>query len=154
MSVECTNTDDSDESIGTSLVFVQCASVEICGNVHVKWIHKEYCKAENGIEIESGNGNWKQKLKQTMHQSLVQCFLHRFMSSVFSLSSQQTPLHTAAKVGNEYTMRELVKLGANMNIKDNDGVSENVLVEIYWFEFEHLISKEALFVNKQRIKQV
>ena len=62
-----------------------------------------------------------------MHQSLVQCFLHRLMSSVFSLSSQQTPLHTAAKVGNEYTMRELVELGANMNIKDNDGVSETVL---------------------------
>ena len=154
VSVECTNTDDSDESIVTSLVFVQCASVEICGNMHVKWIHKEYWKAENGIEIETGNGNWKQKWKQTMHQSLVQCFLHRLMSSVFSLSSQQTPLHTAAKVGNEYTMREFVDLGANMNIKDNDGVSETVLLEIYWFEFEHPISKEALFVNKQRIKQV
>ena len=50
-----------------------------------------------------------------------------FFVTLCSLSSQQTPMHTAAKVGNEYTMRELVKLGANMNIKDNDGVSETVL---------------------------
>ena len=33
-------------------------------------------------------------------------------------------MHTAAKDGDEYTMVGLVKLGADINIKDNDGVSE------------------------------
>ena len=33
-------------------------------------------------------------------------------------------MHTAAKDGNEYTMKGLVKLGADLNVKDNDGVSE------------------------------
>ena len=33
-------------------------------------------------------------------------------------------MHTAAKHGNEFTMKGLVKLGADMNIKDKDGVSE------------------------------
>ena len=44
-------------------------------------------------------------------------------TTIFSLS-QQTPMHTAAKEGNEYTMKGLVKLGADINIKDNGGVSE------------------------------
>ena len=42
-------------------------------------------------------------------------------TTVFSLS-QQTPMHTAAKDGNEFTMKGLVKLGGDINIKDNDGV--------------------------------
>ena len=41
--------------------------------------------------------------------------------------SQQTPMHTAAKIGNEYTMDYLVKLEADMDIKDKDGVSETVV---------------------------
>ena len=32
-------------------------------------------------------------------------------------------MHTAAKDGNEFTMKEFHKLGADINIKDNDGVS-------------------------------
>ena len=36
--------------------------------------------------------------------------------------SQQTPLHTAAKDGNEFTMKGLVGLGADINIKDKDRV--------------------------------
>ena len=35
---------------------------------------------------------------------------------------QQTPMHTAAKDGNQFTMEGLVNLGAAINIKDNDGV--------------------------------
>ena len=35
-----------------------------------------YGKAGNRNETESGNGNWKQKWGQKMHQSLVQYFLH------------------------------------------------------------------------------
>ena len=33
-------------------------------------------------------------------------------------------MHTAAKEGNEYTIEGLVKLGADIKIKDNGGVSE------------------------------
>ena len=36
--------------------------------------------------------------------------------------SQQTPMHTAAKDGNEFTMKGLVGLGADINIRDKDGV--------------------------------
>ena len=31
-------------------------------------------------------------------------------------------MHTAAKEGNEHTMKGLVKLGADINIKDKNGV--------------------------------
>ena len=37
-------------------------------------------------------------------------------------------MHTAAKEGNEYTMDGLVKLGADLNIKDKDGVSETLII--------------------------
>ena len=33
-------------------------------------------------------------------------------------------MHTAAKKGYEYTLKTLEKLGADINIKDNDGVSD------------------------------
>ena len=39
-------------------------------------------------------------------------------------------MHTAAKDGNEYTMEGLVNLGANINIKDKDGVSEAILLVV------------------------
>ena len=32
-------------------------------------------------------------------------------------------MHTAAKVGHEYTLKSLVLKGADINIKDKDGVS-------------------------------
>ena len=43
---------------------------------------------------------------------------------MFFLLYQQTPMHTAAKKGHEYTVKGLVKQRADINIKDNDGVSE------------------------------
>ena len=43
-------------------------------------------------------------------------------------------MHTAAKDGNKFTMEVLVELGADINIKDNNGVNENILV-VDWFEF-------------------
>ena len=39
------------------------------------------------------------------------------------LSSQRAPLHAAASEGHEYTVKSLVDKGANINIKDKDGVS-------------------------------
>ena len=39
---------------------------------------------------------------------------------------QQTPLHVAASKGHDYTVECLVKKGANMNIKDKNGVSEQL----------------------------
>ena len=34
-------------------------------------------------------------------------------------------MHTAAIEGNEYTVKGLVEQGANINIKDKNGVSKN-----------------------------
>ena len=40
-----------------------------------------------------------------------------------TFSYQQTPLHVAASSGHDYTVECLVMKGANMNIKDKNGVS-------------------------------
>ena len=44
-------------------------------------------------------------------------------------------MHTAAKDGNECTMKDLVKLGADINIKDNDGVSKTLIISSDWFSY-------------------
>ena len=54
-------------------------------------------------------------------------------TTIVSLS-QQTPMHSAAKEGNDYTLKELVKLGADINIKDNHGVSEILTITAGRFE--------------------
>ena len=46
-------------------------------------------------------------------------------------------MHTAAKNGNQYTMKGLIDLGADINIKDKDGVSETIplvihIIEVIW----------------------
>ena len=43
-----------------------------------------------------------------------------------TFSYQQTPLHVAASKGRDYTVENLVKKGADMNIKDKNGVSEKL----------------------------
>ena len=43
-------------------------------------------------------------------------------------------MHTAAKDGNKFTMEGLVELGADIDIKDNNGVNENILV-VDWLSF-------------------
>ena len=40
-----------------------------------------------------------------------------------TFSYQQTPLHVAASKGRDYTVKCLVKKGADTNIKDRNGVS-------------------------------
>ena len=42
-----------------------------------------------------------------------------------TFSYQKTPLHVAASKGRDYTVECLVKKGADMNIKDKNGVSES-----------------------------
>ena len=37
-------------------------------------------------------------------------------------------MHTAAKDGNEFTVKGLCELGADINIKDNDGVRESLIM--------------------------
>ena len=54
------------------------------------------------------------------------------MSTIFLSLSQQTPMHTAAKVGNKFTMEGLFELGADINIKDNDGVN---IYYLCWIDF-------------------
>ena len=44
-------------------------------------------------------------------------------------SSQQTPLHVAVSKGRDYMVEYLVEKGADMNIKDKNGVS----VKLYLF---------------------
>ena len=46
---------------------------------------------------------------------------HTILDGFFDLS-QRTPLHMAARKGYKYTTECLVKAGAHINIKDNDGV--------------------------------
>ena len=43
---------------------------------------------------------------------------------------QQTPMHSAANEGNEYTIEGLVAQGADINIKDRNGVSLAVARQI------------------------
>ena len=47
-----------------------------------------------------------------------------------TFSYQQTPLHVAASKARDYTVEWLVKKGAKMDIKDNSGVRETVLLMI------------------------
>ena len=46
----------------------------------------------------------------------------------FCFLYQCTPLHVAASKGRDYTVKWLVKKRADMNIKDNNGVSETKLL--------------------------
>ena len=39
-------------------------------------------------------------------------------------------MHTAAKDGNKFTMEGLVELGADINIKDNNGVNKNIILVV------------------------
>ena len=45
-------------------------------------------------------------------------------------SYQQTPLHVAASHGHDYTVECLVKKGADINIKNETGVREAILLMI------------------------
>ena len=52
---------------------------------------------------------------------------------------QQTPLHTAVAKGHDYTVICLIKNGADISIKDKNGVSVTILLMIdihCWFELE------------------
>ena len=51
--------------------------------------------------------------------------------TLFSSPCQRTALHIAAGKGYEYTLLCLVKQGADINIKDNDGVSTHVRHHYY-----------------------
>ena len=63
----------------------------------------------------------------------------------FCLLYQCTPLHVAASKGRDYTVKWLVHKGADMDIKDNNGVSETkLLMEAI---IESTLSKET--VTKQ-----
>ena len=47
-----------------------------------------------------------------------------------TFSYQQTPLHVAASKGRDYTGECLVKKGADINIKDKNGVCVTILLII------------------------
>ena len=55
---------------------------------------------------------------------LVKCpVVVAIIAMVLIFLHQQTPLHIAAGTGHVKTVECLAKLGANITIKDNDGVS-------------------------------
>ena len=45
-----------------------------------------------------------------------------------SMTTQRTPLHVAAGKGYKYTTEVIVKAGADINVKDNDGVCTILLI--------------------------
>ena len=49
---------------------------------------------------------------------------------LFTFSYQHTPLHVAASNRRDYTVEWLVKRGADMNIKNETGVHETILLMI------------------------
>ena len=49
-------------------------------------------------------------------------------SKLYHFLNQRTPLHVAASKGHDYTVECLVKIGANINIKDKAGVSMTLLL--------------------------
>ena len=49
---------------------------------------------------------------------------------LFTFSYQHTPLHVAASNHHDYTVECLVKRGADMNIKNETGVHETILLMI------------------------
>ena len=53
-------------------------------------------------------------------------------------------MHTAARDGNEYTMKGLAKLGADINIKDKDGVSDTLIITAGRFSYLFQAPKEVL----------
>ena len=52
------------------------------------------------------------------------------MNDTFGFLYQQTPLHTAAAKGHDYTVMCLIKNGADIDIKDKNGVSVTIFLMI------------------------
>ena len=50
---------------------------------------------------------------------------------LFLFLNQRTPLHVAASKGHDYTVECLVEKGANINIKDKDGVGMSIFLNYY-----------------------
>ena len=55
------------------------------------------------------------------------------MNHTFGFLYQQTPLHTAAAKGHDYTVMCLIKNGADIDIKDKNGVSVAIplMIDMY-----------------------
>ena len=63
-------------------------------------------------------------------QSFLPTRQFQITKGIFAFSYQQTPLHVTARKGRDYTVEWLVKKGADVNVKDNDGVSVSVLLMV------------------------
>ena len=48
-------------------------------------MEKQESEMKQKLEMETGNGSWKQKWEQKTHQSLVQYFLHSVLSHYSSI---------------------------------------------------------------------
>ena len=60
------------------------------------------------------------------HFQITMSIIAKHFLEFVTLSYQQTPLHVAASKGRDYMVEYLVEKGADMNIKDKNGVSEKL----------------------------
>ena len=60
-----------------------------------------------------------------------------FLKNASHFLNQWTPLHVAASKGRDYTVKYLVKKGADISIKDKAGVSITIPLMIDKFEAEY-----------------
>ena len=60
------------------------------------------------------------------------------------MTTQRTPLHVAAGKGYKYTTEVIVKAGADINIKDNDGVCTNTDLFLSYLASLLVTQKRAL----------
>ena len=78
--------------------------------------------------------------------SLCKCYIYsqfqNYIAATLFFLYQQTPLHVAAREGHDYTAKCLFKKGADISIKDKDGVSVTILLMVHeycWFEVEYQV---------------
>ena len=59
-----------------------------------------------------------------LHNSSQSILSHNATNIANLFLNQRTPLHIAVREGQEYTVKSLVKKGADIDFRDNDGVSK------------------------------
>ena len=71
-------------------------------------------------------------LVHAYHAILLHYYVSQTVIATFlvTFSYQQTPLHVAASKDHDYTVKCLVKKGADINIQDKNGVHKTLLLMI------------------------
>ena len=69
---------------------------------------------------------------------------NKCLKALFSLC-QRTPLHIAAGEGYGYTVENLLRKGADIHIKDKQGVNVTILLMMLFLGFIHTTWNYAIF---------